>query len=523
MKKISRTLLVIDDLFSSEENFWLTQSASIRNKFEQNYKLVVYPYPSTKTNFEDEFQNIKNYLREYSSYINILILDIIFPGNPTGGLQILEFIEKEKLDIAKVIIVSNSDDQALQLILDGKQFVHREKKLDLEKLLKVLDEKFLKESLYHPRKGILITHGTDTLSYLIEFLRYGVRNLQDTNIIATGSQISMNTQGAASDAIDNVRSSVLLLQHLYAPEIGVVFNRGESFFRSNIQKISKWHPHAFYGDPTAHLDWDHFKPLVNDLRVHYDPKPIEELILFRTGGTIESTKKEGRGYVPGGDFVASFITGNLAKCYRSFRSVEFSSLDSSNLTVVDWCSLLSNLAEICDLDVDTSFEKRIGLLVPTPFMKTKDYISYMERFEGVVIAGYGAGNGNTLEGNQFSLIEAVKEVSKNKPIVLASQVPKEIADFAYEVGLKLVKEGCIPSGNLSYQASMVRLSYILGHPNWLSGDRIGAVTKIFLQGLTFRDDESKQKCEEIFSVRNYPQKLKIESSDSLTSRFFEIK
>ncbi len=490
-----RRVLYIDDLFESTEQFWQSHDYA-RENFEQGHELVVFPYPP-EADFGSQLEGIRAFLERESGRAQVLIVDMMFPGHDRGGLAIIQAIEKYQLDFAYIVVASSSEDPALAVDLQGYPFVHCEKVLDLERLMERLGETFSARGLEFPERGILITHGTDTLSYVLEVLRHGIRNAGSANVVVTGSQIPMGQLGSASDAIDNVRSAVLLLQRLYAPQLGVVFNRGEAFYRNNIQKISKWHPIAFEGSADIDLDWDRFRVLNPEVRLLRRPRALRELVLLRTGGTIESVKAEGRGYVPGGDFVSSFITANLANCYRSFRAIPFSSLDSSNLTIDDWIRVLELLRDECGVEVDTRFEKRVALIVPSPFQTTEDYRNWLSRYDGVVIAGYGAGNANILEESSYSLLRAVEEVAHEKSIVLASQVPREVTDFAYEVGRKFVEAGCIPAGHLSFQSCLVRLSFLLGHRAEWNLRTPAAVRSRFVEGLEFRSAESAALCQEL--------------------------
>jgi len=497
MPDFKRRLLLIDDLISSEKAFWSSSKhGQARENFESSHELKVFDYETNKP-FFDELDRIHGFLRSESGIADVLLLDMNFPGNERGGLKILEFISQESIDIPIVIIVSNLEDQGLAVELAGYAFVHRENNLDLPKLTGKIDELFKIKSLDHPERGILITHGTDTLAYLLEFLRYGITGSDRANIVATGSQIPMGIDGAASDAIDNVRSSVLLLQHMYSPQLGVVFNRGEKYYRTNIQKISKWHPIAFEGVPDVTLDWDRFRPSSQDIRIHNAPRKLKELILLRTGGTIESVEEAGRGYIPAGDFVASFISGNLANCYEEFRSIPFTALDSSNMTISDWIELLKLMKIRCNIEVDTRFEPRIGLLLPSPLTTSDDYAAWIDRFKGLVIVGYGAGNANILEDNNYSLLRVVEKVSHSKPIVLASIVPREFTDFAYEVGRKFIEVGCIPAGHMSFQSCQVKLSWLLGHQMDIDEDLMDSIRLSFVEDLDFRSAESAALYQEI--------------------------
>ncbi len=492
-------VLVVDDLYSSEEDFWGANSEE-RATFDASLSLKVYPYRSQRT-FDEQMPDILDFLRIHAPQTHVLLLDMRFmPDDPRGGLKILKEMAAQKIDIPQVVIASVEDDQSLAIELQGYPFVHRHKTVQLGAILGSIGEYAIRHSLNHPRIGVLISHGTDTLAYVLEFLRLGLqeglRRRRDINIIVTGSQLSPG-EGVVSDAGDNVRTAVLLLRYLYAPQIGAVFNRGECFFEANLQKLHKFDPIAFSGEIGVIADWDRFKSVSDRVRVCLNPGQLEELHVVRTGGTIESVKIQGRGYVPAGDFVAGFITSNLDDTYKHFRVYKNDPpMDSSNMAYPQWIALLKYLGNSLELNVDTHFDERVGVIYANPFATTEDYLAQMQRYRGVVIAGYGAGNGNVTSENinngpTYSLLSACRMYGEAHPIVMASQVCGGIADPVYETGKLFIESGCVPAGHLSVQAAQVRLSWVLGHildgePNFHR-----EVAVAFSEAVRFRTEETR--------------------------------
>lgn len=371
--------------------------------------------------------------------------------------------------------------------------------------------------------GILITHGTDTMSWAFSFLRYSLKNLP-CNVVLTGAQIPLEVAYSSSDGFDNVKSSIILLSVLKPPHVCVVFGNGKMVFGSKLEKIKKWHPEAFVGEEIAKIEWDEFQYL--DKRLHKLKKPckLDRLYVIRTGGTIDMRKDPNRDvYIPGGDKVVSYIeqSQELAKYFKELSTETLEPLrDSSNLVPEDWLQLCKKVAEICNAEgynsafADTNFDLNVKPIYLNPFCTKGDYLSFLrKKSSGFIIVGYGAGNVNIIPKSGYSIIPFINKCMKEKkPLVLASQVPLEIGDFQYETGLVPIELGCIPSLDRPVPDAQVKLSYILGHKDLLFDvakrykmDYMNLIRCCFLAGAKFRTVQSREYYETKFNIKILPR------------------
>jgi len=77
-----------------------------------------------------------------------------------------------------------------------------------------------------------------------------------------------------------------------------------------------------------------------------------------------------------------------------------------------------------------------------------------------VLEGYGAG-GIPYRGR--NLLEAVSKVAREKPVVMTTQALYGGVDLTrYEVGRRALEAGVIPAGDMTKEATLVKLMYALG-------------------------------------------------------------
>jgi len=354
--------------------------------------------------------------------------------------------------------------------------------------------------------GVLITHGTDTMSWGFSSLRYMIKDL-DFNIVVTGSQKPMIIEYSSSDANENIKNSLLSLVNLKPPNIVMVFNFGRTVFGSRIEKTHKWDPDAFIGREMARIAWDELEICHPSIKIKKVINPIEKLHLVRTGGTIESTKGEAGGLVPGADFVPDFLNQpEQRKYFREFESHKVITKDSSDMILKDWITVGRKIEEISKNEnsrcyCDCKFEDGVKLITANPLFKSKDYLAFLDLVRGgMVIAGYGAGNANTSSKGGYSIIPMIKEARKRGVLVImTSQVLQGVYDFEYETGLKPIQEGGIPSGDLPPSECLIKLAYILGHKDEIKKaakkydvDELSLKESIFLAGVSFRTKRSEE-------------------------------
>ena len=110
----------------------------------------------------------------------------------------------------------------------------------------------------------------------------------------------------------------------------------------------------------------------------------------------------------------------------------------------------------------TALDSDIFLLKLAPGMKPEvlDYIS--DHYDGIVIESYGSG-GIPFEDRR-NFLKTLKSVySKNKIIVISTQVMLEGSDLeVYEVGKKVLENPVLQSYDMTLEASITKLMWIMG-------------------------------------------------------------
>jgi hypothetical protein len=369
----------------------------------------------------DACQRIVEEPDEEGAFVDVVVLDVNFPA-PGGGYEMAGLVEALPLlaqqhipvivrsgeqELARVVeILTRVVPHRCPYVIKGRRPPGRHQARtdggvayddDLPQV--ILDLVRDRPRPLPLEKAVLVTHGTDTLSWALAVLKYMLKDV-NSNVVLTGAMQPLDQAAfAASDAIENVKASVQVLAQLSPPAIVVVFARGENVFSGNLYKISQVAPDAFKGDLFAHV-------VHNELRyAEAQDKPghggrIKRLHLIKTGGTIDSKYVAGRGFVPIGDYVASYVTGQLGQYYSELSTHSIRNpVDSSNMSIGQW----KEVARIIDKDVTGNgaqsdyegFDERVRIVHLSPFETTADLIDMAKgSWNGFVLLGYGSGNGN---------------------------------------------------------------------------------------------------------------------------------
>ncbi|MFB3851796.1 MAG: asparaginase domain-containing protein [Acidobacteriota bacterium] len=393
---------------------------------------------------------------------------------------------------------------------------------------KTIEEQLEKSGRVENKEGVLITHGTDTLSWALAYLRYSLKGLK-SNVAVTGSQIPLEGTFSPSDAIGNLRTAVYLLSKLKPPHLFAVFNNGKDVFSGRLTKFRKWDVDAFEGRLAAKVTHEGLKILRDDWRlIPYKDQKLEKLHLLKTGGTIESQKSGKGGLAPKGDFVYEYIKNNLKDHFEKVVKSELFSLDSSDLSFEEWEAIAKRIEKLGLAQCDPKFDKEVKPIFVNPLFTSKDYEKLFEMCgNAAVLLGYGAGNANTLEKSARSILPPLKKaVKEGKYVAVTSQVPLELYDAEYESGRKLIEFGGIPCGDLSFSDAQVKLSYILGHKEVLKTisrrenvDYEVLLISSFLSGVTLTKNQSEEIAKRLKKERK--GKIGLLEYDPFVSNSFE--
>lgn len=513
--------------------------------FFQRFKFGLSQYLNFDLFTADTKEKAVRILREKGEdKIDIVLLDIKLNGQDEG-FEILKLIKEEMKSIPVIMFTRFSDQEHLMSAFAKEKYkadYYFTKNQIFEEgqysnLKTKIDELLYSYGRIYNETGILITHGTDTMAWGFAILKYMLK-LKDIkiNIVITGSQIPLSKHYSPSDAIGNLKTAMIVLNRMRPPSISVVFNNGKSVFSANLQKVRKWDVDAFIGQQILKIDEGGEEILTEKVKLTpFKNQKLKTLYLIRTGGTIESEKIPGRGFVPTGDFVKGYLSEELKRDYFDEDLNPYPSLkkDSSVMILDDWFWVGEKIKEITKCEIDKNFDLKVKPVLCNPFLRTADYKQVFESASGIVLLGYGAGNANILENNEFSIMPALncaKEVKKL--VVVTSQVPMDDYDFEYETGGKLLyldsenksEFGAIPSGKLSFPEAQVKLSYLLGHQDIVKEtakkyklDDYLLLKAAFLAGVEFRTEESKNT----YFTEIMKDKIKPIDEDPFLFRSFE--
>ncbi|MCB9474918.1 MAG: asparaginase [Candidatus Delongbacteria bacterium] len=368
-------------------------------------------------------------------------------------------------------------------------------------------------------RGILITHGTDTLAWTLPFLRYALKNL-DCNVCLTGSQVPMEHAFAHSDGFQNVHGAVRFLSMLEPPTLFAVFNNGTEAFEDSLAKVERWRGSAFIGSPIATMEWDEIQHRAGDARLR-EPLVLDELHLITTGGTIDSAPIHGRddSLIPGYSVVEDFLRMAMPDAFHSIAVHRVCSVDSAEMTrpLMEaiarevWRCATGRTDQNPGVEdgLDLNFCDRVRIAYCDPFRSAHEYCRAVDENRAVILAGYGGGNACANPQLPENALEALKLArEQGKPFILTSQVPIGPADFVYETGARFIREGAISGVDNSLPECQLRAMYLLGHERELGqmASNLGLSAEtlfetLFLSGMKFRNPASRQNYQKLSGGR----------------------
>ncbi|MGC8581033.1 MAG: Glu-tRNA(Gln) amidotransferase subunit GatD [Thermoplasmata archaeon] len=264
------------------------------------------------------------------------------------------------------------------------------------------------------RKGIIVLHGTDTLSYSSSLLSFVIQN-PDSPIVFVGAQRSIDRPSsdgrlnvfAAMSMINYVpRRDVLVAMHAGIDDTAIALHRGNKVRKMHSSRRDAFH--TVNGLPYGYMslydkDAD-FKNFIGNY--HYSPKIVG----------IEYEKKQA------GKFTSWLRKGKEKKGMGFYPE----------------------------------FEKNVSMVWFYPGIEIED-LEYLKSKKGVVLIGTGLGHVNE------KLVKFVKDLVKDGIyVVISSQtINGRINMNVYETGRELIKAGALSADIMPPEVAYTKLMWVL--------------------------------------------------------------
>ncbi|ASJ15727.1 L-asparaginase 1 [Thermococcus chitonophagus] len=112
--------------------------------------------------------------------------------------------------------------------------------------------------------------------------------------------------------------------------------------------------------------------------------------------------------------------------------------------------------------LDTRHEPKVLVLKLIPGLSGDIILKAIEvGYRGIILEGYGAGG---IPYRNSNLLQVISEISSEVPVVMTTQAVYDGVDLMrYKVGRMALRAGIIPAGDMTKEATVTKLMWILGH------------------------------------------------------------
>jgi lysophospholipase len=264
------------------------------------------------------------------------------------------------------------------------------------------------ECSYELFDGFVILHGTDTLAYTASALSFMLENLGKP-VIITGSQIPCFE--TRSDGRDNLVGA-LILAGAYTQTGSVAY-----------------------------------------CAIHFIP--------FEGNYNIPEVAVYFRQQLLRGNRTVKLSAGDM----DAFHSPNMSPLVKIGIDIqVDYKSIHRPVS-IDKFRVFKSLNRNVVLLRLFPSIHSETVAHFLKApIRGVVLQTYGAGN---MPSNRKDLVDMISEATKRGVIIVnVTQCARGCVSGTYETGKALSDAGVIPGSDMTPEAALSKLSYVLAKEDW---------------------------------------------------------
>ncbi|XP_043224533.1 L-asparaginase-like isoform X1 [Amphibalanus amphitrite] len=196
---------------------------------------------------------------------------------------------------------------------------------------------------------------------------------------------------------------------------------------------------------------------------------------------------------------------------NAFGSPNLAPLASVGIDIeVDYKSLFRPTT-IAKFEVHSRLCRNVGILRVFPSITTETVKAFLqEPIQGVVLQSYGAGN---VPSNRKDLLEALREATQRGIIIVnCTQCSQGSVSTVYETGKSLQDAGVLPGADMTPEAALTKLAYVLTKDSWDHETKRKMVTQN-LRGELSADAEVELQDQDLAAA--VAQKLQMTSGSEL--------